>query len=222
VSAPGRSAGKRRWRRWAREQRRRIEWSPVSDAIVGRLRDWGRLSGRSRVLLYDPLPDEADLTPLAGDVVALLTRTADDGDLTIHPFESRRERHPLGFGQPVAGSASVDPATVDVALVPGLAFDGSGVRLGRGGGHYDRLLPRLRADALIVGVVPEALVVDRLPADAHDVPVTHLVTERRIVEVGSVSVMTDPLVAAAREWIAGDPDHETRGALRALLDAGDL
>jgi phosphomannomutase len=221
VTTPGPSAGKGEWRSWARERRDAVDWDAVSESILRRLRAWGRIDGRTRVLLYDPLADEADLTPLSGEVVALLTRTPHDGELTIHPFDSEREPHRLGFGQPVEGSGVVDPTAVDVALVPGLAFDRDGMRLGRGGGHYDRLLTRLRPDALVVGVAPAALVVDELPAEAHDVSMTHLVTEAGIVEVGSVTGMTDPLTEAAADWIAGDPDPDTRAALQAVLDTGD-
>ncbi|MEX2419139.1 MAG: 5-formyltetrahydrofolate cyclo-ligase, partial [Acidimicrobiia bacterium] len=81
------------------------------------------------MLLYDPLPDEVDLRPLVGEFEALVTRTPDDGVLTVHPFDSERETHRLGFSQPVAGSPEVGPADIDVVLLPGLAFDHSGVRL---------------------------------------------------------------------------------------------
>jgi phosphomannomutase len=172
-------------------------------------------------VLYDSLPDEVDLRPLADEFEALVTRTPDDGALTIHGFDSEREMHRLGFSQPVAGSSEVAPSEVDVVLLPGLAFDASGVRLGRGGGHYDRLIPRLRPGCFLVGVVPEALVVDRIPREDHDGLMTHLATESGVREVGMVPPMADDLVAAARDWIAGDPDPETRSELQAILDAGD-
>jgi 5-formyltetrahydrofolate cyclo-ligase len=186
VTTPGPTAGKDEWRAWARERRRGLDMGAISVAIVEHLEGWGRLDGRSRVLLYDPLPEEPDLTPLVPAVVALLTRTPDEGGLTIHPFDAERERHRLGFGQPVEGSPVVDPTAVDVALVPGLAFDRSGVRLGRGGGHYDRLLGDLRPDATIIGVAPAATVVDALPVEDHDIRMTHIVTEDGLVEVNGV------------------------------------
>ena len=139
------------------------------------LRDW--IPPGSRVLLYDPLPAEVDLLPLVASFGTFVTRTPDDGELTVHPFGSVREVHRLGFSQPIAGSPEIDPADIDVVLLPGLAFDRAGVRLGRGGGHYDRLLPRLRPDCPLVGVAPEAVVVDRLPQEDHDVLVTHLAIE---------------------------------------------
>lgn len=187
MTVPGPRAGKDEWRRWARERCRGLDMEAISAAIVEHLEGWGRLDGRTRALLYDALPEEPDLSPLAPAVVALITRTPDEGRLTVHPFEAERERHRLGFGQPVEGSPTVDPTAVDVALVPGLAFDRAGVRLGRGGGHYDRLLGDLRPDAIIIGVAPSATVVDALPVEDHDIRMTHIVTEDGLVEVGGVS-----------------------------------
>ncbi|WKZ82643.1 MAG: 5-formyltetrahydrofolate cyclo-ligase [Acidimicrobiia bacterium] len=210
MTLPGPGAGKPEWRSWARRTRSKVDLERVSQRVVAALSSW--LPRGARVLLYDPLPDEVDVTSLAEPGHAFLTRTPEDGRLTVHPFESRRERHRLGFSQPVADSETVDPETIDIVLVPGLAFDRRGVRLGRGTGHYDRLLPGLRSDAIVVGVTPAALVVDRLPREGHDVSVTHLATEGGVVDL---------LIEAAIAWIEADPDPETRASLKAMVAAGD-
>jgi 5-formyltetrahydrofolate cyclo-ligase len=70
----------------------------------------------------------------------------------------------------------VEPAQVDLVVVPGVAFDRSGGRLGYGGGYYDRLLPELR-HARLIGLAFECQVVDGLPHDPHDMPVDGLATE---------------------------------------------
>lgn len=69
---------------------------------------------------------------------------------------------------------------VDVILVPGLAFDAAGRRIGRGGGFYDRFLLRLPPATLSVGVAFEAQRIDEVPADPHDRRVDVVVTERRL------------------------------------------
>ncbi|HUG75263.1 MAG TPA: 5-formyltetrahydrofolate cyclo-ligase [Acidimicrobiia bacterium] len=220
MTTPGSTAGKDEWRAWARSQREDIDWAGLSKQILDHLRNWDGIDGRTRVVLFDPLPDEADVTPLADRCVALLTRTDEDG-LTVHAFGDPREQHRLGFSQPIAESPVVDPVSVDVVLAPGLAFDRHGVRLGRGGGHYDRLLALLRPDAVVVGVAPAALVVDRLPREDHDRRVTHLVTEEGIASVGASRAAAASVVEAARAWIAGDPDPVTRGLLQDLIDRRD-
>ncbi len=133
------------------------------------------------IVIYDALPDEVDL----GDLVAAhpdprsryaLTRTPDRGHrLTVHPWGGPTERHRHGYRQPVLDGPTVDDAAVGAVLVPGLAFDRHGNRLGRGGGYYDRFLARLAPDVLRIGVSAGPLV-DRLPVEPHDVTMTHLAT----------------------------------------------
>ena len=64
-----------------------------------------------------------------------------------------------------------------MVLVPGVAFSSSGTRLGHGSGYYDEFLSRCPGGVARVGVTPEALVVEALPFDDHDVAMTHLATE---------------------------------------------
>ncbi len=71
----------------------------------------------------------------------------------------------------------ISPEAVDVALVPGLGFDARGRRLGRGGGHYDRLLPLLRPDCLRVGVCFEGQIVPAVPVEPWDQAVDLVVSE---------------------------------------------
>ena len=70
---------------------------------------------------------------------------------------------------PARVPGDVDPATLDVVVVPGLAFTADGRRLGQGGGHYDRFLPRLRPDCVTIGACFAEQVVASLPTDDHDV-----------------------------------------------------
>jgi 5-formyltetrahydrofolate cyclo-ligase len=66
--------------------------------------------------------------------------------------------------------------TAEVVVVPALAVDRGGIRLGRGGGYYDRALLHARADAVLVAVVFDDELVDELPAETHDRRVTAVVT----------------------------------------------
>jgi 5-formyltetrahydrofolate cyclo-ligase len=68
-------------------------------------------------------------------------------------------------------------------LVPGVAFDADGRRIGYGGGFYDRLLPLLRADAHRIAGAFEMQIVDRVPAVSHDVTVGAIVTEARTISI---------------------------------------
>lgn len=75
----------------------------------------------------------------------------------------------------------VDPNAFDVILVPGLAFDLKGGRLGRGAGFYDRFLATLPKKTRLVGVALDEQIVDQAPRDAFDLPVDALATPSRLV-----------------------------------------
>jgi 5-formyltetrahydrofolate cyclo-ligase len=70
---------------------------------------------------------------------------------------------------------------LDLVVVPGVAFDPQGNRLGWGAGYYDRLLAQVRADAPIVALAFECQIVPAIPPESHDVPVDVIVTEQRII-----------------------------------------
>jgi 5-formyltetrahydrofolate cyclo-ligase len=79
--------------------------------------------------------------------------------------------------------APASPEEIDWVLVPGIAFDPHGGRLGYGGGYYDRLLPLLPAGAARVAVAYALQVVERVPQGRHDLRVETLITEQGRVPV---------------------------------------
>ena len=76
---------------------------------------------------------------------------------------------------------AIDVVSVDLILVPGLAFTADGFRLGRGGGYYDRLLARLAPHTRTIGVCFATQLVTALPTEAHDQCVQRVVTESSLV-----------------------------------------
>ena len=85
-------------------------------------------------------------------------------------------RGPMGIREPV-GAEVLKPQDVRVWLVPGLAFTRDGRRLGYGGGWYDRMLASASPDSFKFGVAYAFQVVDELPCEPHDVPLTDVVDD---------------------------------------------
>ncbi|NOX29882.1 MAG: 5-formyltetrahydrofolate cyclo-ligase [Actinobacteria bacterium] len=171
-------ATKKQWRRWLR-QIARPPSAAVSEQVLRHLGEF--LDSRpGPVLTYRPIPGELDLDRLLSRPDSgrfRVTRTNSNGPLTVHSAAAPTELHHYGFAQPTTIAEEVDPATIDIVLVPAVAFGRDGSRLGHGAGYYDRLLPNVGTGAALVGVAYEAIVARTVPVDHHDVPMTHLVTE---------------------------------------------
>lgn len=86
----------------------------------------------------------------------------------------------LGIPEPKPSRPRVAPREADLIIVPGVAFDRRGYRLGTGGGFYDRFLRRVTRPAR-VGLAFEAQLVDKVPHAEHDERVDYIVTERRVI-----------------------------------------
>ncbi len=81
-----------------------------------------------------------------------------------------------GIPEPRLDARMADPVQVDWVLVPGIAYDERGFRLGRGAGHYDRLLPTLRPDVMRWALAFDCQWVEALPVEPHDIPLDGVVS----------------------------------------------
>lgn len=76
----------------------------------------------------------------------------------------------------------VSPDLVDLVLVPGVAFDERGYRVGYGGGYYDRFFSGLKRDVVKIGLCYELQILSQVPIDSYDIPVDYILTERRLIK----------------------------------------
>jgi prolyl-tRNA editing enzyme YbaK/EbsC (Cys-tRNA(Pro) deacylase) len=147
------------------------------------------------------MPTEVDVSAIYGleRCQFLAPRIDEQDDLALHVLDrSSLVPHAMGFDEPHPDSQLVDPSDVDVVLVPGLAFDRHGGRLGRGRGYYDRLLARLPRGVAVVGISVEDAVVESVPMGEADRRVGWLVTESGIVRCGpELPVSTERVIERA-------------------------
>lgn len=132
------------------------------------------------IALYHALPDEPDLNTfiqkLASTKKLYLPRVEGD-EIAFYPYtnEENLATGSYGIAEPThTKEEAVDPANIELILVPGLAFTHKGVRLGRGKAYYDRFLPKTNATR--IGITFRFRLIDEIPHDAWDCLMHHVIT----------------------------------------------
>jgi 5-formyltetrahydrofolate cyclo-ligase len=131
----------------------------------------------ARLLMRHALADGKTVAVPRVDTAARMLRAliVEDPDHDVEPGYR-------GIPEPRASCREMPRTDIDWVLVPGIAFDAAGRRLGYGGGFYDRLLPLLRAAAPRIAGAFDVQIVDTVPAASHDVGVDCVVTESRTLQ----------------------------------------
>jgi len=141
------------------------------------------------VLSYAPMPEELDVWPLlfealsAGKKISLPRFVAEtrayEACEILHPETDLQVGH-FGIREPGSRCARLRSSRVDLILVPGVAFDLQGHRLGRGRGYYDQLLRVLRGTTC--GVAFDQQIASEIPVEPHDVRLDCILTPTRWIE----------------------------------------
>lgn len=156
-----------------------------SEAIAAYFCAWPKYRAAEVVMFYLPMADEPQtaaliedawragkkvVVPLMGEVYGVMEAAVLDGWDSLVTGR-------LGLKMPdPAKTRRIAPADIGLVVVPGVAFDLAGRRLGMGAGYYDRFLPKA-ASACRMGLVWSAQIVPEVPADEHDVQMDYLLTE---------------------------------------------
>jgi 5-formyltetrahydrofolate cyclo-ligase len=173
----------------ARDALSAAERARLSAAICARAATLPELAEASTLMLFASFRTEIDTDPLiawalgAGKVVCLPRILGPRRMAAYRICDPGAELQPgtWDIPEPCDSCELVDPQDVDAVVVPGAAFDEEGNRCGYGGGFYDTYLPLVRASVPRVALAFDAQVVDGLPCEQHDLPVTAIVTESRVI-----------------------------------------
>ncbi len=170
----------------------------ASAVLCHRLAAWlsthptNQLTNQPTILTYLAFRNELDLS-LLFDLLPHVRWTVPrirGRDLVIHPYDpAHLVRHRFGMLEPASDLPVVDPVTLDVVLVPGVAFDRRGYRLGFGGGYYDRFLST--TPALRIGIAYDECLTDALPCTEHDQRMDWIATPRGLFPVGPPQLRED-------------------------------
>lgn len=156
----------------------------LSASLAERLRGWTFWQSASCVCVFSALADEPDVLASWPEGKRIAMPRVEGDELKFHWVASRAELRPGQFGilEPAAEAPDAG-REFDLILVPGMAFDFRGGRLGRGRGFYDRFLSNARGPR--AGVCFEDQIVDDVPSEAHDLRMDFVVTPSAIYRCGS-------------------------------------
>jgi 5-formyltetrahydrofolate cyclo-ligase len=153
-------------------------------AIQQQIENWIVFQHSLVVLAYLPTKAEIDLRPLMEKYphkswVLPRILPGDAHVMQFHPYDrARLVRHKFGMEEPDPCLPVILPGEIDLALIPGLAFDRMGWRLGYGGGYFDRFLKDFQGISL--GVTFKELLFESLPSDSNDMRMNFVVAEREL------------------------------------------
>ena len=177
---------KQRMRELLIQKRRMLsaeERTAQSALILNQLEKMTIFREAKTVLLYSPKNNEVDVLPLFKrhkDKILLLPVTHRNG-MTANPYEGNDKMHrgKVGIPEPTTPPFEGD---IDVIIVPAVAFDKEGNRLGRGGGYYDRFLKK-QSHATIIGVGYDFQLVEEVPVRQHDQKMHRIILPSQTIQV---------------------------------------
>lgn len=163
-----------------------LEKAGAAEQVFSRLEQTAAFLMADHILMYHSLPDELSTHRFLKKWDArkhFYLPRVNGVNLEILPYdESRLELGSFHIEEPT-GSDMVDPEVLELIVVPAVAYDEKGNRLGRGKGFYDRLLSTTAAAK--IGVAYEFQLLDDIPTEPHDVPMDMVITQTRSIVIHS-------------------------------------
>lgn len=155
------------------------EKQAAADRVFSAVRNMAAFVMAKNVLMYHSLPDElstrAFIDSMEGCGKRFYLPRVNGLDLEILPYEKTRMHLGSFCIEEPDGDDTVDISCIDLVIVPAVAYDRQGNRVGRGKGYYDRLLAR--SSAVTIGVCYDFQLFDSIDAEEHDIPVHFVVAD---------------------------------------------
>lgn len=160
----------------------------TASAVFALLESCPEFQNAHKILVYHALPDELptqDFLQQWADGKQLYLPRVNGEELDILLY-SQESLHKGAFNilEP-DGNECTDVETLDLIIVPAVAFDRRGNRLGRGKGFYDRLLQKAKCPK--IGIAYHFQLLDEIPAEPHDIPMDKIITEQGIISIHNIT-----------------------------------
>lgn len=170
-------------------QKRRImpvdERTIQSTKILEQVESLPVFQSAKTILLYYPVQNEVDVLSLVKRYKhekTILFPVSHRRGMTVHPYAGNAMMHRGKFGIPEPTTPAYE-GTIDLMIVPAVAFDKKGRRLGRGGGYYDRFIKKIKNHTFTLGVAYDFQMIDEVPSARHDQRVQGVVTPNQTILV---------------------------------------
>ncbi len=164
-----------------------MQVSSQSLALQRRFLELPEVQRAAVLALYAPIHHEVETAAVAGALLAagrtLLYPAVHADQLRFCRVSAMTDLAPGSFGIPEPKGEPCDPAAADLIVVPGVAFDLLGRRIGYGKGYYDKTLHRLEGSGRLVGFCYDFQLFEEIVGEPHDVTMDLIVTELRVVRV---------------------------------------
>lgn len=161
-----------------------VDKATAADEVFSQLERTAAFMMADNILMYHSLPDELSTIRFLNkwqDRKHFFLPRVNGVNLDILPYEETRlELGSFHIEEP-SGEDFADVDDIELMIVPGVAFDRKGARLGRGKGFYDRLLATSKATKIGVGY--EFQLFDSIPSEPHDVPMDMIITQKTIIKL---------------------------------------
>ena len=177
---------KKELRRYIREQKRHFtqqQLGEMSLSIMSSVLTHPCIQEADTILMYHSLPDEVNTHSALAQLLAMgkkvfLPKVVSDTEMTIHEYtgaDSLQPSEPYGILEPTTPELSIINCQLSIAIVPGMAFDRQGHRLGRGKGYYDRFLSQI-PNIYKIGVCFPFQMLESIPSESTDVVMDEVIT----------------------------------------------
>lgn len=164
--------------------RNKLATSEKSDAIQNKLLEEDAITNAETIMLYSSTGSEVDTSNLRKLLAkkTLALPTTRDGKIEAHAIDDQ-PLTPGAYGILEAKGEVVEPQNIDVIIVPGIAFDTAGNRIGYGLGYYDAFLKK--TNAVRIALCYDEQIVDKIWPDVYDEKVSIIITDKQRIEVGA-------------------------------------
>lgn len=167
---------KQQLRRWAKEERKKLDVEALSIDLARNLKETKEYQQAKNIMIFYPKENEVNLLSLLSDESKNFYLPKIDGEnLFCCPYKDGDELCVSCFKTQEPKSEPTENSILDLIVVPALAVDKDGYRLGYGGGFYDRFLKGVNAIKLVC--IPKEFVVKTVFPEKHDIKINVIITD---------------------------------------------